>query len=130
MNCRDRIGTAFSTYAPLTALVPEERQYESSAAPSSPSAPYLVHTYQETVPSSTPMKQVRVQVWVHDVPGTYKGINDILDQVRPAIMAAIGPTDTGWLSEIKWEGDSPDLYDDTTQTIVRYGTYLLTGSGV
>lgn len=130
MNLRERIYDSASNYEPLTVMVPADRMYEASSTPDNPEPIYLVFVYLDTTISGTPMNQKYLQVWAHDKPGTYVNIEDVLKTARPAILAAIGPTDDGWLSDIKWEGDSRDLYDDATKTIVRYSTYLLTGSGV
>jgi hypothetical protein len=130
VNVRERVYGSLAAYAPLTDLVPAERIYETSSTPDSPQPIYLVLRYLEVSITATPMHQQYLEVWAHDKPGTYTDIEQVLKTARPGVLAALGPTDDGWLSDISWRGDSLDLYDGATQTIVRYSTYLLTGSGV
>lgn len=72
-----------------------------------------------------------LQVWAHDEPGDYSVIDDLLNRVRIVLTAveAYQVTDGKWISCITWQGDSEDLYDDGPGTIVRNGSYIVTGSG-
>jgi hypothetical protein len=133
VNTRERIRQSYNSPngEELLSLVPLDRIYEASAAPKSPQTPYIVNRFLSVVRiSGIPSRQKLLQTWVHDQPGTYVDIEAILRATLAPTLAAVGETDTGWISDISWEGESEDLYDDATQTIVRYATYRLTGTGV
>lgn len=131
MNVRDRIYAALNDPS-LTDKLPHADIYEASALPDPfPDAfpkRYGVLRYGEIIPGI--MNQQPLDFWVHDLPGSYTWIQDVLRLATPLLVAAIGAVDGGWLSDVRWEGESIDLVDNASRTITRYRTYRLTGSGV
>jgi hypothetical protein len=70
-------------------------------------------------------------VWCHDVPGSYVAIDDILRHLRISLVDAAPYLDDEWrITACEWLGDSPDLVDPDKTTVVRYGTYRITGRPV
>jgi hypothetical protein len=41
-----------------------------------------------------------------------------------------GDPDGGYITDVLWQGNSDDFYDDEAKTINRYAQYQLTGSAV
>lgn len=73
----------------------------------------------------------RLQVWVHDAPGDYDRIDQVLKRVRDvltSVHAQYTGTSYEWVSQTRWEGDSEDLRDDDAGTITRNSQYLFVGS--
>ena len=69
------------------------------------------------------------QIWVHDVPGDYTKIDNILLRIRQLLTGVEGANaGAGFVSMVEWEGDSDDLSDDAQGTITRYGEFHLVGS--
>lgn len=69
-------------------------------------------------------------IWVHDQPGDYTKIDQIIFRLRGLIPSLIGTRDTqGYLQGVVWEGDSEDLTDDGHRTIARNTSFTLVGSG-
>lgn len=71
------------------------------------------------------------QVWVHDAPGDYTKIDNILSRIRVLLMgteATYTNTPGRWITGVEWMGDSDDLNDDEQDTITRYGEFRLIGS--
>ena len=69
-------------------------------------------------------------IWVHDQPGDYTRIDDIILRLRSLIPSLVLSQDAqGWLQGVRWEGDSEDLTDDGHRTIARNTSFTLVGSG-
>jgi hypothetical protein len=69
---------------------------------------------------------------VHDTPGDYFRINQILKRLRVLLstLETQGDPDGGYITDVLWQGNSDDFYDDEAKTINRYAQYQLTGSAV
>jgi hypothetical protein len=110
----------------------KERVFSSGAAgigDDSPLRPFIViRSGREDLGISSdevfPVKQHRFQFWVHDEPGTMLRVDVMMDIVKNTVMTATLP---GTIQNRKWEGVSPDGYDDHYLTNTRYGEVLLTG---
>lgn len=69
-------------------------------------------------------------IWVHDQPGDYTKIDNIILRLRTLIPSLVPSQDgNGWLQGVVWEGDSEDLTDDGHRTIARNTSFTLVGSG-
>jgi len=69
-------------------------------------------------------------IWVHDKPGDYTKIDNIILRLRTLIPTLISSRDAnGWLQGVEWTGDSEDLTDDGHRTIARNTGFVLVGSG-
>lgn len=76
-----------------------------------------------------PSRRQMLDVWVHDRDRDYTRIDSILQRVEQlfASVFAEGATE-GWITQIDWQGSSPDLRDDGYDTITRNSTFMLIGS--
>lgn len=93
--------------------------------------PHLILRFGSKDPGVGTVDKRNLTVWVHDEPGDYGLIDNIVNRVR-FILTGIEarPTDDGkWISCIKWLGDDDDAYDDGPGTAVRASNYLIVGSG-
>jgi hypothetical protein len=69
-------------------------------------------------------------IWVHDQPGDYTNIDNIILRLRTLIPSLVpSPDSNGWLQGVVWTGDSEDLVDDGHRTIARNTGFVLVGSG-
>jgi hypothetical protein len=66
-----------------------------------------------------------VQVWVHDEPGSYVQIEEILDTIRDQLPSQVAEAGAHCC---EWNGRSGDLADDNYKTITKYGLLTLVGS--
>lgn len=64
-------------------------------------------------------------VWIHDQPGSYKRIEDILPIVKARLD---GPVSAEGATLCEWTGDSGDLADDGYKTITRNSSFNLVGT--
>ena len=89
--------------------------------------PYLVYALSDdapTGPSAMNASRRYIMVWVHDQPGDYGTFVDpLIHRTKPVMLAV---PQQGKLMEIRWLGNSPDLYDDLLKHIVRYSRFYAT----
>lgn len=97
--------------------------------------PFLNLIWGDTNEGLSVVKRRLLTVWVHDVPEDYSRIDAIVFRLRSVLTAIEGASWTenggqsGWVTAIRWEGDSGDLADDGHGTIVRTSSYSIIGSG-
>lgn len=94
--------------------------------------PYVVYNLGESFilrPSVIKAQRQTVQVWVHDQTGDYYRIDQILDRVKFILEHIQEGNPPGFLG-IRLLQHSPDLWDNLTKHIVRYGRYAVTMSQV
>ena len=94
--------------------------------------PYIVYHMNESFgvgPSIIKAQRQTVQVWVHDETGDYFRIDEILGRVKVVFEHLPEGTPAGFLG-IRHLQYSPDLWDDLTKHIVRYGRFAVTMSQV
>jgi hypothetical protein len=97
--------------------------------------PFIVIRYLATPQAEfkdSPVISKPIQFWVHDTPGDYFRINQILKRLRVILstLETQGDPDGGYITDVLWQGNSDDFYDDEAKTINRYAQYQLTGSAV
>src|SRR6478609_3636971 len=77
----------------------------------------------------TPVTRRTVTIWVHDVPGDYTVIDQVISRLRTLLLALEGqPNGGGFVVAVEWAGDSEDLSDDGHETITRNVAFELVGS--
>lgn len=94
--------------------------------------PYIVYHLNESFgagPSILKAQRQGVQVWVHDRTGDYFRIDQILARVKKILEHIPEGNPAGFLG-IRHLQFSPDLWDDLTKHIVRYGRFSATMSEV
>lgn len=130
MNWRAWLYTRLTNNAALTALVPADRIHAAGSLEWREAArPFIVVRLGVDNPelNEADAPHVTAQdaaVWVHDDPGSYKRIDEILTAVRHAVAGQV--TETGGIA-CMWQGDSAELSDPDQGTIVRNTTYRLFG---
>jgi hypothetical protein len=79
---------------------------------------------------NTAVSRRTLTVWVHDEPGDYTRIDEILYRVKSLLPTLDGQSNgLGHVVSIEWTGDSEDLADDGHGTITRNTGFSLVGSG-
>lgn len=111
----------------VTALVPVARIYGAGAMSGRPTAPFISIGFGPGLPALTGdgLDRVRsetVDIWAHDDEGGYITIDDILDAVRAAVLAAVPPA-SGYPAVPL--GRSGDLADDILDTLKKSETFNL-----
>lgn len=84
--------------------------------------PYIVYNFGERFgagPSALRASRQSVQVWVHDEPGDYYVIDQILAQVK-LVLEAVEAGDPDGFLEIRLLETSPDIWDDLVKHIIRF----------
>lgn len=116
------------------AAIPPERWFQLSSIDENPEKPFGVfrlsgHTPGVTSRSAT--RRISCEVWVHDVPGDYSGIDGILnrvDEVFDSVVNASG-AEGEVVSQARWVSRSPDLNDDGFGTICKMSSFEIIGKG-
>lgn len=103
--------------------------YAAEAADDIAYWPFIVHRWGNIAKGIGPSKRQYVDVWVHDRDRDYVRIDAILKRIE-ALFSAVGSANAteGWITQIDWQGSSPDLRDDGYDTITRNSTFLVIGS--
>lgn len=69
-------------------------------------------------------------IWVHDEPGDYGRIDTIIYRLRQLLPTLEGSSNgLGHVVAVEWTGDSEDLTDEGHNTITRWASFSLVGSG-
>lgn len=100
-----------------------------TGSPPSDQRPFIVinvgSDYPELNDGDAPAWSKRTaSIWVHDDPGSYDRIDDIIPAIRAALVGQVAQPDA---IAITWDGDSDQLADDMMGTIVRNTNYQLIG---
>jgi hypothetical protein len=88
--------------------------------------PFIVYHFGSEIagyPSALHGSERTFQVWVHDDPGDYWKIDQILDQAK-IVLEAIEPENG--LCEFRYFDKGPDLYDNVLKTIMRFSRFTAT----
>lgn len=93
--------------------------------------PFGVLTLEGPTPGIGAHRTWRLTVWVHSEREDFTAIDQVLKRVK-AVMNTLAPRTLNsiWLTDVTWEGDSPDLHDEDRGTNVRTSAFLLAGSGL
>lgn len=125
------IGRLLMNDGPLNALGINRQSVIAGNADTPEPRPYVVIRWQDTQPGVDVSRLRNVVFWVHDTGNDYARIDAIIARIR-ALMegTAAVRTDVGWITTVDWTGDSADLDDDATRTIMRTTSYAVVGSGI
>lgn len=88
--------------------------------------PYMVLKLGDDSAPSKSLQYQELTVWVHDTPGSYQRIGEILEEVRLALVNNRATSNGMIIAD--WQGHSGDLADDAMGTIVRTSSYRLVGT--
>ena len=91
--------------------------------------PAIIHRWGNIAKGVGSSKRQYVDIWVHDRNRDYTRIDAILKRIE-FLFSQVGAEDAeeGWVTQIDWQGSSPDLRDDGYDTITRNSTFLVIGS--
>lgn len=125
MNWREWVYAQLVGDTDVTDLVPAERIYGGGALTGHPGAvPFVVLRFgPEVERAGRAAREKECAVWVHDDPGSYLRIDEVLAAVRWALVGSV--SEAGAIA-VEWQGTSPDLADDVMDTITRNTSYALT----
>ena len=125
-NWRDWLYDTLTNDANVVAAVGIGSIHGSGSLTGSPAdKPFIVIRYDAALPG--PFGSVAAQdavINIHDEPGSYAPISEILDYVKNAIDQRVIAEN---VQGVVWQGDSGDLADDGYGTIVRSTSYRFNG---
>lgn len=125
MDWRSYVYSKLTTDAPLLNAVPATSIYGSGSLKAAPEVrPFIVLSFGEETPSVGDATLQGLSVYVHDDPGDYLRIGNILKLIRNVLPGQV--IDPSGIS-VGWTGDSTDLADDTYKTITRFASFTLVG---
>lgn len=103
--------------------------YAAEAADNITAWPFLTTRWGNIAKGIGPSKRQYLDVWAHDRNRDYVRIDDILLRIEKLFntVGSANPAE-GWITQIDWQGSSPDLRDDGYDTVTRNSTFLVIGS--
>lgn len=114
-------------------VVPAERIYQFGSVDSEPAKPFIVYRLSGRMANLTSRSArgpVRIEVWVHDVPGSYNLIEKTLDAVEDRFLAVLHEeVGEDRISQIGYDSRSPDLDDTGFRTICKMSSFTTIGRG-
>lgn len=125
---RTFVYSMLTTHAPLTALVGNRVYQQNSLLSAQTTKPYLVYTFGNNTdegmgdPDSFRPGRQFGQVYIHDEPGDYSRIDDIVVALKNAFLAT---PPSGNVCGIQYLETSRDLDDSTLESIMRYVRFQL-----
>lgn len=91
--------------------------------------PFITMRWGNAAPGVGPSQRKFVDVWAHHRDQDYIHIDAILSRVEFLLTnITAAETDEGYITQIDWQGRSPDLRDDGYDTRTRNSTFLVIGS--
>lgn len=114
-------------------VVPAERIFPFGSVDTTPQTPFIVYKLSGRFSNLTSRRAtgpVRVEVWVHDTPGSYTRIEEVLDKVEDRFLLALHEEVGGdRISQIDYDSRSPDLDDTGFRTICKMSSFITIGRG-
>lgn len=127
MNWREWVYSTLSSDAALLEVVPIGSMYGAGSVGDRPeNKPFIIIRLSPSTRVNSFWSDSNVVVWVHDDPGDYARIDQVIDLCRRALDKKIPGRPGGIVAE--WTGDSADLADDGYGTITRNTSYRLVSS--
>lgn len=130
MNWRQWIHQTLIASAPVTAIVPAASIFGSGPAEARIDAkPFIII---RMMPSTIAVKEgiaykTGAQIWAHDAPGSYVRIDSVLSAVTGALSGVVALPGAVRCTA---QGRSQDLADDGFDTITKYASFELVGTGI
>lgn len=114
--------------------VPVERIFQAGSVDEKPQTPFIVYRLSGDFPGVTRRSKTRrtsAEIWVHDKPGDYSGIDGILKQIEDTFDSVVhaSAAEGESIGSADFESRSPDLNDDGFNTICKMTNYSLIGRG-
>lgn len=126
--------TIFSLIKAAAPSIPEDRIRQLSSIDEAPAKPFIVYRLSTTTPGVTARskyRQTRLEVWVHDVPGSYNKIDGVLSDIEDVFGAVTYASyaEGESISSANFESRSPDLDDTGFRSICKMSSFNLIGKG-
>lgn len=116
--------------------LPIERWYQlGSIGDVPPARPFGIYRLSSTLPGLTTRSRAgrtpRLEIWVHDDPGSYVRIDGILSSLEDAFTAVsnLSAAEGESIAQADFESRSPDLNDTGFRTICKMSSFKLVGKG-
>lgn len=126
------VGQKLANDVALIALIPAALHFPAGSLEGAPDTkPFMVIRFESEVPGQFEgICKNRATLFIHDEPGSYTGIDDVLKAAKVALVGAdarVGQAVTEGGVAVQWQGNSGDLADPTYGTILRTASYDLHG---
>lgn len=113
--------------------IPAENIYQFGAISESPGKPFAIYRLSgkmDLITSKSSKGSNRVEVWIHDMPGSYSRIERFLSAVEDNFLAVTHRVVSDQsISQIGYDSRSPDLYDEGFKTICKMSSFTIVGKG-
>ena len=114
--------------------IPLENWHQASSITETPEKPFGVYRLAGTGPTVTrrsPSKEVRLELWIHDVPGSYVRIDRLLTALESTFNAVVHASaeEGESISQATFDSRSPDLDDSGFGTVCKASIFTLIGKG-
>lgn len=118
----------------VVAEVPADRWYQAGSVAENPVKPFGIYRLSSTGPGVTrrsPSREVRLEMWIHDEPGSYLRIDRLLSALERTFEAVVhaSAAEGESISQAHFDSRSPDLNDSGFGSICKATIYTLTGKG-
>jgi hypothetical protein len=131
---RKTIMQIIGSNAEVLEAIPLDNWHQASDIDTTPVKPFGVYRLSGTGPGvtrSSPSKEVRLELWIHDVPGSYLRIDKLLSSLESTFNAVVhaSAAEGESISQTAYESRSPDLDDSGFGSICKATIYTLIGKG-
>lgn len=113
--------------------VPSDRIYQFGSVDDEPMKPFIIYRLAGRLDNLTSRRTIgreRVEVWVHDVPGSYALIEDTLSRIEDRFLAVLHDSYGGQtISQIDYDSRSTDLDDSGFRSICKMSSFMSVGRG-
>ncbi len=127
MNWNRAVYERLTNSPEFSALIPPDRVLAGggiNVIPPPEHRPFIVLRFGAESPTEVkPATDQSLEGWVHDDPGDFQRINEVLGVLKVVLQSMSG----GDIISVVWTGNSEGFPDDSLRTITRYGTYRLLG---
>lgn len=118
----------------VTDEIPMDRWYGASSITETPEKPFGIVRISGTGPGVTRRsrsKEARVEIWIHDKPGSYLRIDRLLTELEMAFDAVVHASaeEGESISQADYDSRSPDLEDQGFGSICKSIIYTAIGKG-
>lgn len=113
--------------------IPAERIHQFGSVTTTPVTPFIMYKFAgvaDRLTTKTALGSVRLEVWIHDKPGSYSLIEDALKKIDDTLLATVHRVvGDQSISQIGYDSRSPDLYDEGFKTICKMSSFTTVGRG-
>lgn len=131
---RKTIMQIIGTVPEVVAEIPLDNWHQASSIKENPAKPFGVYRLSGTgsgVVRNHASKEVRLELWIHDEPGSYLRIDRLLGKLESAFAAVVhaSAAEGESISQTAYDSRSPDLDDSGFGTICKSSIITLIGKG-